>query len=263
MNSYAAIFLCRISALFQYRAAALAGLSTQLFWGFVKVMILTAFYAGSTSVQPLSLAQAISFTWLSQALLQLLPWNLDKELEAQVKTGNVAYELLRPLDLYWLWFVRALAMRILPTIMRAIPVFIVSGLFLDLSAPVSLNAAVAFLVSLLFGSWVAAAITTLVIISLFWTISGEGVQRLMPSVALLFSGMIVPLPLFPDWAQSFLNLQPFRCVIDIPCRLYTGVIPVGDAPYYMALQIAWALILIAVGRVLMRKAVSRMVIQGG
>ena len=46
MNSYVAIFKCRISALFQYRAAALAGCCDQVFWGLMRVMIFTAFYAG-------------------------------------------------------------------------------------------------------------------------------------------------------------------------------------------------------------------------
>ena len=100
MRAYAAILRGRLAVLFQYRAAALAGLATQVFWGIVKIMILTAFYAQSASGLPLSLAQAITFVWLGQALLQLLPWNMDREIEAQVKNGNVAYDLVpaaRPL----------------------------------------------------------------------------------------------------------------------------------------------------------------------
>lgn len=104
MNGYLAILKGRLACLFQYRAAALAGFATQVFWCVVKVMILTAFYAQSAALQPISLAQAITFIWLGQALLPLLPWNIDKEIEAQVKNGNVAYEQIRPLDLYWLWF---------------------------------------------------------------------------------------------------------------------------------------------------------------
>ena len=116
MRAYLALFKTRFAVLFQYRAAALAGLATQIFWGIVKVMILTAFYAQSTSPQPITLLQGTTFIWLGQALLQLLPWNIDKEVEAQVKNGNVAYELIRPLDLYWHWFFRSMAMRLVPTL---------------------------------------------------------------------------------------------------------------------------------------------------
>ncbi|HEV8051371.1 MAG TPA: ABC-2 family transporter protein [Parachlamydiaceae bacterium] len=263
MKAYLAILYVRMVTLFQYRGAAFAGVATQIFWAMIKTMILTAFYAQAPTSQPISLTQAITFIWLGQALLALLPWNIDKELETQIKNGNVSYELVRPINLYSLWYARAFAIRTVPTIMRCIPVFIIAILFFELSAPISWAAALAFAISLIFGSFLSTAITTLIIISLFWTISGEGIQRLMPHVALLLSGLIVPLPLYPEWLQPFLNLQPLRGVIDIPSRLYTGVIPAHEAFYYLGFQLIWILILVGIGRWLMGRALKQIVIQGG
>ncbi len=263
MKAYLAILKARFAILLQYRAAALAGLSTQLFWGIIKVMILTAFYAQASETQPISLEQAITFIWMGQTLLQLLPWNIDKEVEAQVKSGNVAFELLRPLDLYWLWFCRSMAMRLIPTLLRSIPLFILAQLFFGLAQPISLPAAAAFGVSLVFSALLSSAITTLVIMTLFWTVSGEGILRLLPHVVVVFSGMVVPLPLFPEWMQSFLNIQPFRCIIDIPCRLYTGIIPSSEALSYFAFQFFWVLGFVGAGRLLVKKAINHFVIQGG
>jgi ABC-2 type transport system permease protein len=263
MKAYFAILYARMATLFQYRAAAFAGVATQIFWAVIKTMILTAFYAQTSTSQPITLVQAITFIWLGQALLALLPWNIDKELEAQVKNGNVSYELVRPLNLYSLWFARAFAIRTVPTIMRCIPVFMVAAMFFELSAPISWAASLAFGVSLVLGSLLSAAVTTLILISLFWTISGEGIQRLMPHIALLLSGLVVPLPLFPEWLQPFLSLQPLRGVIDIPSRLYTGVIPAQEAFYYLGFQLIWILILVGVGRWLMDRALRQIVIQGG
>lgn len=263
MRAYLALFKTRLAVLFQYRAAALAGLSTQVFWGIVKVMILTAFYAQSASPQPITLLQGVTFIWLGQALLQLLPWNIDKEIEAQVRNGNVAYELIRPLDLYWHWFFRAMAMRLVPTLLRSIPLVITARLFFDLPLPASWLAAAAFGCSLFFSVLLSSAITALVIMSLFWTISGEGLLRLLPHVVMLLSGMAVPLPLFPSWMQPFLNIQPFRCIIDIPCRLYMGIIPIDEAFFYIAFQFLWVLLFMAAGKVLMKKAVDQFVVQGG
>ena len=39
MSAYAAVFAARFRVLLQYRAAALAGLGTQVFWGLVRVAI--------------------------------------------------------------------------------------------------------------------------------------------------------------------------------------------------------------------------------
>jgi len=226
-------------------------------------MILTAFYAQASAAQPISLVQAITFIWLGQAFLALLPWNIDKELEALVKTGNVSYELVRPLNLYYLWYARAFAIRTVPTLMRCIPVCIIAFLFFEISAPISWIAFLAFGISLFLGAFLASAITTLIIISLFWTISGEGIQRMTPQAALLLSGVIVPLPLFPDWLQPFLSLQPLRGIIDIPIRLYTGVIPLQETFYYLGFQVVWIMILVGFGKWLMNRALRQTVIQGG
>lgn len=101
------------------------------------------------------------------------------------------------------------------------------------------------------------------IVSLFWTLSGEGMLRLLPHIVILLSGTLVPLPLFPGWMQPFLDIQPFRCIIDIPCRLYTGVIPADESLFYLAFQAMWLFLFITGGRILIKKAVNQFVVQGG
>jgi len=263
MNGCLAIFKIRMKTLLQYRAAAFAAICAQLFWGILMVMIYRAFYAEAVVAEPISLKEAITFIWLGQALLQLIPWSIDKEIEAQVKNGNVAYELIRPIHLYGIWFARSLALRAIPTLMRCIPIFVMGGWLFSLSAPVSWEAGLAFCLSVIFALLLSSAMTTIVLISLFWTVSGEGIQRLLPHFTILLSGMAVPLPLFPAWMQPFLNVQPFRGVMDIPCRLYTGVIPVADALYYFGFQLAWAAVFVLLGQWLIGKAMKNFVIQGG
>jgi ABC-2 type transport system permease protein len=77
--------------LLQYRAAAIAGFVTQMFWGSIKIMIFVAFYAASGSDEhPMSLAAVITYVWLGQALLGILPRNIDQEIRELVRSGGVA-----------------------------------------------------------------------------------------------------------------------------------------------------------------------------
>ena len=59
MKPYLAIFSSHFRSLLQYRAAALAGVGTQLFFGLVRLMIFDAFYRSSTIVQPMTLDEAL------------------------------------------------------------------------------------------------------------------------------------------------------------------------------------------------------------
>jgi len=89
--------------------AALAGIGTQLFFGVVRMMIFDAFYRSSSALQPLTREQVITYIWLGQAMLLLTMLAADTDVAAMIRTGNVAYEMTRPIDLYSLWFTRALS----------------------------------------------------------------------------------------------------------------------------------------------------------
>ena len=109
MRPYFAILSARFRTLLQYRVAALAGIGTQLFWGLIRVMIFDAFYRSTTAPQPMTYAEVVTYIWLGQAMLRFLPWDVEGDARQMMRTGGVAYELLRPLDLYALWFCRSLA----------------------------------------------------------------------------------------------------------------------------------------------------------
>ncbi len=263
MRAYWTLFSARFRVLLQYRAAALAGFTTQLFWGFIRMMIFTAFYESSTVQHPMTLQETVNYIWLTQAFLLLVPWGNDREVEQLIRTGNVAYELIRPLDLYWFWFSRALALRIAPLILRAIPIFTLAYFIFDLQLPQSPGAILAFVLTTFGGMLVSSAITVLSTITLFWTISGEGFSRIFSYFSILMSGLVIPLPLFPEWSQSAIRLLPFRCFLDIPFRLYMGHIPVQETISLFLFQMLWVVLLIIPGRLILRSGTKRIVIQGG
>lgn len=268
---YLAIIIVRCKMLLQYRAAALAGFGTQLFWGFIKVMVFVAFYASAVSEPPMTLSQVLVYIWLGQAMLALLPWNVDKELAEQIRSGGVAYELLRPLDLYRFWFARTFAFRAAPTALRMLPMLAFTYFMMPwiglgdwaLPGPASVASGCFFLLSVLGTLLLSTAFTMILHVSLIWTISGEGFNRLMPGIVPLLAGLVIPLPLFPDWLQGVLFWQPFRGLADVPYRIYSGHIPPQAASFEIGLQLAWTGLLIWAGMALLRRGRRNLVIQGG
>ena len=185
MKSYIAILNARFKTLIQYRAAAFAGFVTQMFWGLIRIMILAAFYESGSETQPISFASVVPYIWLGQAFLGLLPWNVDKDVQEMVRTGSVAYELLRPLDMYRLWFVRSLAWRTATALLRAVPLVLFAAVVIRLvgleewalELPPTLIQAGCFFLTMIGAAFLSCAITTLFNITLLWTVSGTGVAH--------------------------------------------------------------------------------------
>jgi ABC-2 type transport system permease protein len=254
----------------QYRAAAVAGLWTQVCFGLTLIMIYESFYASTDQLQPMTFPQVVSYVWLGQALLALLPWNVDTEVRAMVRSGAVAYELCRPLDLYNLWFMRAMAWRTAPTVLRAVPMTILAMFLPPLIGleewrlhPPGLAHGVAFATAIVCTVLLSCALTTLLNITLMWTVSADGAVALLAVLVTLFSGMLIPLPLFPDWAQPMLMMMPFAGLVDLPYRLYIGNIEASRATGVILHQLLWTAALIAFGRWLISRGMRRIVVQGG
>jgi ABC-2 type transport system permease protein len=263
LKPYVATLSARFRMLMQYRAAALAGVVTQVFFGLVRVMIFQAFFQSSAGIQPMSGSQTTSYLWLGQAFLVITMMGVDSELAAMIRAGNVAYDLVRPVDLYNYWLARAFSSRAAPMVMRAIPILLIAAIIGQLHAPASILHGILFLISIGLGLLFSTVLYASVTISLLWTVSGEGAARLVPPLVFFLSGMIIPLPLFPEYLQPIIRALPFRGMIDVPFRIYLGQLAPGGILVGFVQQIVWIVLFILLGRWLVSRGLRRLVAQGG
>ena len=268
---YAALASMRLRAILQYRAAALAAVATQLFWGLLRFMILDGFYRSDPSASDFTTVHLASYVWLGQAMFGLFPMNVDPLASDRIRSGAVAYELLRPLDLYANWAVSVVGWRIGRTALRAVPLLVFAAVVLPLvgartwalGPPAGAGAAIGFTVAIALGVLTGMAVTLLGQTVMLWTLSSTGWNAILPLAAWICSGMVVPLPYLPHWAQAVLELLPFAGLIDTPFRIYSGHLAGLEALRALLVQAAWVVALVTAGHRLMAVGIRKVVIQGG
>ncbi|MFZ0660009.1 MAG: hypothetical protein WBE78_18265 [Candidatus Binataceae bacterium] len=271
LRPYLTVFRMRFALMLQYRTAALAGFGTQCWWGFIKVMVFAAFFRSSLAHQPMSLAQSVTYVWLGQAFLALLPWLADPEISQMVTSGNVAYERLRPLDTYFFWYVRAAAWMIARAVPRCVLMFIFAILIVPilgmgdwrLRLPATPEAAALFIGAMIVVVMLSSAFIMFVNLGCVITLSERGANALIVPFVLVFSGTLVPLPFFPTWMQPFLFAQPFAGLVDIPYRIYFGGLTGWIALAGITQMLAWTIVLVFAGHRALGAAMDRLQIQGG
>ncbi len=257
----------------QYRAAALAGFATQCWWGGIKIMIYAAFFhAGARAAGgSMSLAQTITYTWLAQGFLALSPWGGDPDVAAAVRTGAVSYDRLRPVDGYAWWYARTAGWMTARAVPRAALMFLVAGIALPLLGfgdwswrlPPNGTQEGLFALSMVMVVALSSALTNLVNVIIAATLTDRGVNVLVSPLSIMLSGGLLPLKLFPDWAQTALLLQPFAGIIDIPFRIYFGDLAGAAAWMGIGLQVFWTVVLVAGGRLWFGRVMARLQVQGG
>lgn len=267
MRLYLAVFKLRLIYGMQYRAAALAGVATQFFWGFISIMVFEAFYEYAANKPPISLKELITYIWLQQAFLAfIMLWFRDNELFDLITSGNIAYELCRPTGLYGFWYAKLLAQRVSSALLRCYPILVVA-FFLpkpyNMSLSPNLITLILFLVTLLLGLFILVAISMLMYISVFVTLSPTGSLLIFAVLGEFFAGLIIPVPLMPLWLQKIAFVLPFRWTADFPFRVYSGHIPQHEVIIGIIIQLLYLIILVWLGKMALNGALRRVVVQGG
>lgn len=267
MSAYMALGKLRFVAGLQYRSAALAGMATQLFFGFIFIMVYAAFYRNSNVTPAISLPEVVSYIWLQQMFLGFVAlWYRDHEIFEHITSGSVAYELCRPCDMYTFWYAKLMATRLASVTLRCLPLLLIVFFMPEpyrFHAPPSPLQAMLFVAAILLGLLVVVALSMLIYISVFWTMSPTGSVLMFAVAGEFLAGMIIPVPLMPEWLQRIVMMLPFRWTVDFPFRVYSGHIPVDEAVWGIGIQLAWLAVLVLLGRFLLRKALRQVVIQGG
>lgn len=264
---YLSIFRLRFIGQLQYRGAALAGLTTQIAWGLMLMLSFAAFYRQDPAAFPMSFSQTAAYVWLQQAFLTLfMIWFYDNSIFDAVSSGEIAYELARPIDLYSLWFFRSIAARFANATLRSMPLLIIAFLVPEpyrLILPPNPLQFVLFIISLLFSVIVVVAFTMLVYISAFRTISTLGIRIIAAALSDFLAGYIIPIPFFPQPFRMIASVLPFSAMGNTPLRIYSGHIAGRDALTAVLLQIFWAVVLVITGQIYMSRATRHIVVQGG
>lgn len=267
MKKYWSFFTVRMKSGLQYRAAAFAGVATQFAWGGLSLLMYRAFYESNPQALPMDYTVLSSYIWLQQALLALfMAWYFDGEILDAVSSGSVAYELCRPMDLYSMWFVKNMAVRVSRVLLRFAPILVVSALLPEpygLRLPVSPLAGLCFIVSLLLGFLVMVSFSMLIYVATFYTVTPNGIRILAISAVEFLAGGIIPIPFFPQWLQPVINALPFASMQNAPLLIYIGYRSGGEIVYTLVLQAVWLAALVLIGRLLMRRALRKVVVQGG
>ena len=269
------LFRIRTAEGLQYRMAALSGATVSTFWALIEVAILTVFFTygnvgAGDSINGMSLSQSISYIWIAQWMVMLSLSSIDGDLLGKINNGDIGVELCRPLDLYWHWFARTAAGKVNGLLMRG-GLVLVCGIVISLigfrnvgiGLPASPLHLALFFVSL-FGALLFSTTFGMFVTAMRMNVRwGDGPMHLITATGGILSGSYLPLQIWPDFMQTFLRLQPFASFLDAPARLYVGSASIHESLLSMLLQLFWIVVFIALGRVIMKRRIKTVVVQGG
>jgi ABC-2 type transport system permease protein len=246
-----------------YRQATFAALFTNSVFGFMRCYVMLAVAGAAGAVAGYRGEQLVTFVWLGQGLLGVIAiWGWT-DLADRVRTGDVAADLLRPINPLWTYLFTDLGRGLHAMLTRMIGPIVVGALAFHMYVPKSLWTYPAFLLSTMLAIVVSFGCRYLVNLTAFWLLDNRGVQTAWALMSGLFCGLTMPIGFFPVWAQNVLWLTPFPAIMQVP--LDTALERRGTAVSLglIGSQVVWIAMLLALCLLVQRRAVRRLVVQGG
>lgn len=246
-----------------YRAATIAGLLTNLFFGILRASVLIALYGQREVVAGIDIRGAVTYTGVSQAVIGFLSLFGWAELMNTVYSGAVASDLIKPMGYYRFWLAQDLGRAAAQFSLRAIPIMLGYALLFDITVPQSLGQWLALAVAVVLAWLVSFSFRFLVNLTAFWIPNATGIARFAFILTWFFSGFLMPLRFFPEWFVKLSSYTPFPYMVNTVIEVYLGLVSGRELYFALISQLTWALILILVGQFVLRAGVRRLVILGG
>ncbi len=263
MRAYLSVFIMRLRMELQYRGAMIGGILCQMFFGLVLIALYRALYEGKPQSTPIE--SVVTYVWLQQAFFRMM-LAIDNELVDKIKSGDIAYDMCRPVNMYGFYYARIAAQKVMGSLMRAVPMLILAVLLpkgWGISAPASIPNLLAAVPALILGLLCVCALSNITMAFTMLTLDARGMQGLLNLLMMTFSGNLLPLTLFPDRWQEFITLIPYAQLLDAPIRLYTGDYALTDVIRVYMIQAFWIIVLIALGTYMWNVNKKRLIVQGG
>jgi viologen exporter family transport system permease protein len=248
-----------------YRFQFWSELVINLLFMYIYVCLWRALYIGRESVAGYDRRHLLTYIIVSQTLLTFqftvrTVWSI----EGKVRSGEVAIELMRPIDFQGMMLATAAGAGVHTLLFNMAPKFALFALAGVVGPPVSLAALGLSILSALLGFLILFGINFLIGVSAFWLLEVRGLYAaVMWGMAWVFSGYFLPIEFYPPWLAVVARVLPFSGMVYTPSAIYTGASAGAAALAAVLAQAAWVVALIGAGRLLFGTAYRRLVVQGG
>lgn len=222
-----------------------------------------AIYGGNETLGGFTATQMttyIAVTWMARAFYFN---NLDREISTDIRDGSIAVQFIRPYNYVLVKMMQGFGEGVFRFLMFMIPGMAIALLLFPIELPKDPYAWAGFLTMLFFSFLINSQINVITGLLAFFVENNEGMMRMKRTLVDLFSGLIVPISLFPDWLAGVLKLLPFQAITYLPGSVFTGRVQGVGIWNVLGIQAVWFVILLLPILWLYRAARQRVFVQGG
>lgn len=226
---------------------------------FIQVSIWTVLI-GEGIEEGLSLADMVTYAIINSTLSLLLMTNIFKKVDTELRSGNIATTMIKPINYPLQLFFDQLGNMLFQAAFTLIPSILIAIIVFGLYAPHP-DHILPFIIAVFLAIIISFLIGYLIGLTAFWLISTFALEWAFVALTTVFSGSFLPIWFFSNEWATIAGVLPFQFLGFVPAAIYMGRIE--NMFETIATGLVWALALFVLNWFIWRKAMKRLFVQGG
>lgn len=228
----------------------------------VYIFVWKAIFAQTGNAGGFTVEQIITYYILVTTIKPFALWGINEDIAHSIRNGNISKELLNPMTYFQYCFgvnLGEMAFAFVVGLASFIVCSILWGITLQFNLLNFILAVIIILVGIIISFFMQMIVGTVG----FYSSSIWGMQILKKAIISIFSGIIAPLTLFPEWFQKIANILPFKELIYAPVNVLMGNIELNQIWIIIVKQILWVFITYGIAKIFFNHSIKKVTINGG
>jgi ABC-2 type transport system permease protein len=214
------VLLCSFKEWISYRSHMLVSLIVMPLFFLVQYHIWTSVFSSKDTIQSYSLESMLLYFALSTIITGITYDFTSHELSESVQSGELIIFLLRPVSVFYYFFIQKIGHRIIAFFIETVPLILIYIFIFKLKFRI--ESLLPLILSILLSFILLYLINFIIGLFAFWIIRTDGIRRTVNIFMSFCAGSFIPLVFFPGFIQKILFIMPFQYIIYAPVSIYLG-----------------------------------------
>lgn len=246
-----------------YPSAIWAKLFSKITYLYLQFCIWSTLFASNSMKNPeLNKADTLRYIVVATLVSTVIECNVIEKVNAQIQSGNIATELIRPIGFKRMLLARHLGDTAVKLLFYLVPLIVLVKVCVSL--PLLCSGQIGFGILSVFLAYCIQFLYSLIIgLLAFWLIVTWPINMFFGAIYKLLSGAWIPVTMFPKNLYRINLFFPFRVIYAIPVSILTSSMQGIEILQSIGVQVMWLVILYILMQVIWRMGRNKLVVQGG
>jgi ABC-2 type transport system permease protein len=216
----------------EWRAETFLWILLDIFPTVIMVLLWNALYTAQPNLGGLTLSTMLSYYLTILVIINLAETHFEQRWIQLVKQGQIDQFLTKPVSMIAMMILQALGKKVIAVVSFLGPfslfLFVLQATGVYRFPSFSATQIVFFLLFLVLGFFVNAALSTLVVLAAFWMDEADSLAHVKWLSASVLGGTMAPFALYPEWMRSLAHYLPFRMIYAVPAELLASPPPISQ-----------------------------------